>query len=219
MVLGKEVLTTLEELILPKHTALMVVDVQNDFCGPGGYYDKLESSNMGMIKSCIDHLEGLLVRARQVKAMIIYTQATNRRNGIFKSAPDLAKKTETRDPDSPLICVECEWGHQIVDRLKPLPNEIVIRKHRHNSFMGTELDLLLRSNGVKTLIIAGVVTEQCVLATICGAIAHDYYVVVPKDCVASPNLEMHNAALLVISGNISTEGLTDSSRIISAWSG
>jgi len=77
--------------------------------------------------------------------------------------------------------------------------------------------MVLRSNGIKTVIITGFTTERCVLATITGAIAHDYYVVVPRDCVAAPNLEMHNAALLVISGNLCKEGMTDSSKIIDVW--
>jgi len=216
-VFGKEVFTALEELVLPRHTALVVVDAQNDAFSPGGCFDQLDSSNIETMKSSIDHLVGLLAAARQAKIMVIYTQATNYPNYIFKSGPDLARKIEYLDPDSSLICVEGTWGHQIVDKVKPLPNEIIIKKHRHSSFMGTELDMLLRSNGIKTVIVTGGTTERCVLATITGAIAYDYYVVVPKDCVASPYVEMHNAALLVISGNLCKEGETDSSQIINAW--
>ena len=219
IVFGKEVLTALDELVLPQHTALIVVDVQNDFCSPDGYIDKVESSNMEMMQACIDHLVGLLAEARQAGIMIIYVQATNYPNYIFKSAPDLARKIESLNPDSLLMCVDGEWGHQIVDKLKPLPDEIIIKKHRHNSFMGTGLDTLLRSNGIETLVITGVTTERCVLATITGAIAHDYYVVVPRDCVASQNVEMHKAALLVISGNLLKEGVTDSTQTINAWRG
>lgn len=219
IVFGKEVFTTLDEFVLPQHTALIVVDAQNDFCSPGGCIDQLVSPNMEMVQSAVDHLAGLLAAARQAKIMIIYTQATNYPDGIFKSAPDLARKIEYLNPDSPLICVDGEWGHQIVDKLKPLPDEIIIKKHRHNSFMGTELDILLRSNRIKTLIITGFTTERCVLATITGAIAHDYYVVVPQDCVTAPKVEMHNAALVVISGNLRKEGVTDSVQIINAWRG
>jgi nicotinamidase-related amidase len=83
--------------------------------------------------------------------------------------------------------------------------------------MGTEMDIVLRSNGMKTVIVTGVTTERCVLATVTGAIAHDYYVVVPRNCVASQKMEMHNAALLVISGNLLKEGVTNSSEIIEVW--
>ncbi len=217
IVLGKEVFIALKELVLPRHTALLIVDAQNDFCSPGGRIAQLESSNMGMVQSAIDYLTELLEAARQAKILVIYTQATNRSDGLFKSAPDLARKIEHLNQDTPLICVDGGWGHQILDKLKPLPNEIVIQKRRHSSFMGTELDTLLRSNGIKTIIITGFTTERCVLATVTGAIAHDYYVVLPKDCVASQNLEMHNAALVVISGNLRKEGVTDSIQIINTW--
>jgi len=216
-VFDKEIFTTLEELTLPQHTALIIVDAQNDFCSQGGCFDQLASSDMNMTKLCLDNLGRLLAASRQAKVMIIYIQATNHPAAIFKSAADLARKVEYLNPESSLMCIDGEWGHRIVDKLKPLPNEIIIRKHRHNSFVGTELDVLLRSNGIKTLIVTGFATERCVLSTVTGAIAHDYYVVVPKDCVASPFVEMHNAAMVVISGNLCKEEVTDSTQIIRAW--
>lgn len=219
IVFGKEVFTTLEELVLPQHTALIVVDVQNDFCSPGGRFAQLESSNMDMMQPCTDHLVELLTAARQAGAMIIYIQATNEPNYIYKSAPSLAWVIESLNAGSPLICIDGEWGHQIVDKVKPLPDELIIKKHRHSSFAGTELDMLLRSNGIKTAIVTGVATERCVLATVCGAIAHDYYVVVPEDCVASPSVEMHKAALLIMSGNLLKECMTNSTQIINVWRG
>lgn len=214
---GKEMLTTLEALVLPQHTALIVVDMQNDFCSPGGCFDGLESSSMEMMQPCIDRLSGLLEAARRARTMIVYIQATNYPNYIFKSPASLAYLIESLDPDRPQICIEGGWGHRIVDRLKPLPEEIIIKKHRHSSFAGTELDMLLRSNGIKTVIITGVATERCVLATVCGAIASDYYVVVATDCVTSASIELHRATLLVMSGNLPKEGMTDSTRIINAW--
>jgi len=217
IVFGKEVLTALGELVLPQHTALVVVDVQNDFCSPGGCFARLESSNMEMTESCIDKLAGLLAEARRAGTMIIYIQHTNHPNYIYRAAPSLAWLIESLDSNSPQICIDGGWGHQIVDAVKPLANERIIKKHRHNGFMGTELDMLLRSNGIKTVIVTGVATERCVLATICGAIAHDYYVVVPTDCVASPSVEMHKAALSVICANLLKEGVTDSIQIINAW--
>jgi nicotinamidase-related amidase len=217
MVFGKEVFTTLEELVVPKHTALIIVDAQNDFCSPGGCFDQLPESDMKLMTPFINRTKSLLSAARRAKLIVIFTKATNYPGGMYKSAPDLARKTEYLDPDSPLICAYGEWGDQIIDELKPLPAEIIISKHRHNSFIGTELDLVLRSNGIKTVIITGVATERCVLATITGAIGHDYYVVVPRDCVASPKIDMHDATLLVVSGNLLKAGVTDSSNIIKVW--
>ena len=217
VVFGKDVFTTLEELVVPGHAALIIVDAQNDFCSPGGCVDRLPNSDMTLMKSFIEKTQTLLSAARRAKVLVLFTKATNYPGGPYKSPPDLARKTEYLPPESPLICAHGSWGDRILDDLKPQPGEIVIGKHRHNSFMGTELDVVLRSNGMKTVIVTGVTTERCVLATVTGAIAHDYYVVVPRDCVASQKVEMHDAALLVISGNLLKEGVTDSSEIIKLW--
>jgi nicotinamidase-related amidase len=217
IVFGKEVLTTLRELVLPRHTALIIVDAQNDFCSPGGCFEKMPQADMKLMKPFIESTKSLLSEARQAKVMVFFTKATNYPGGVYKSAPDLARKTEYLNPNSPLICAYGGWGDRIIDELSPQPGEIIIDKHRHNSFMGTELDLVLRSNGIKTVIVTGVSTERCVLATVTGAIAHDYYVVVPRDCVASQYIDMHHASLLIVAGNLLKEGVTDSSSIVRAW--
>ncbi len=216
-VFGKELLMSLEEILSPGHSALIVVDAQNDFCSPGGCIDRLNPTIREVMESYVERSAHLLEAAREAGVMVVYTQATNDPDGIYKSAPDLRRKIEYLNPESPHICTDGTWGHDIVDRLKPLPREKIIRKHRHNSFTGTELDILLRSNGKKSLVITGVTTERCVLATVTGAIAHDYYVVVPTDCVAAPDAEMHEAAIKVISGNLCKEGMADSRRIIRLW--
>ena len=216
-VFGKTVLMTLDEMTRPEHTALMIIDAQNDFCSPGGCLDRQVPSLGSIMGPYIEASEKLLKTARSRDLLIIFTQATNHEGAMFKSGPDIRRKMEYLDPRSPLICIDGTWGHEIVDPLRPLPGEVIIRKHRHNSFAGTELDMLLRSNGVRSLIVTGVTTERCVLATITGAIARDYYVVVPGDCVAAPDSRMHAAALLVISGNLCREGMVDSAEIIKAW--
>lgn len=217
-VLCKEVLATLEEFILPQRTALILVDMQNDFCSPKGYFGKLKSSDMASMNPCIENLKKLLEAARQRKVMVIYTKATNHPEGAFRSAPDLMRKLDSRNPDNLLTCIDGSWGHEIVDELKPLSKEIIIKKYRHNSFIGSPIDILLRTNGIETVIVTGVTTERCVLATVAGAIARDYYVVVPRDCVASLNLEIHKAALLAMSANLSKAEMSDSTAIIKIWS-
>ena len=216
-VFGKELFMSLEEILYPGHSALIVVDAQNDFCSPGGCIDRLNPATRKVMESYVERSAHLLEAAREAGVMVIYTQATNDPDGIYKSAPDLRRKIEYLDPESPHICTDGTWGHDIVDRLKPLPREKIIRKHRHSSFAGTELDIVLRSNGKKSLVVTGVTTERCVLATVTGAIAYDYYVVVPPDCVAAPDGEMHDAAIKVISGNLCKEGMADSRRIIRIW--
>lgn len=219
VVFGKELFTKLKEIVSPQHTALVIVDLQNDFCSPGGFFDQSKLLDSGPIKSCINQLSRLLAEARKLNEMIVFIQHTNYARDVFKAAPDLARKIEYWSPDSSFMSVEGTWGHKIVDELRPLAGEIIIQKHRHNSFMGTSLDMMLRSNGIKTVIVTGTATEICVLATVTGAIAHDYYVVVPRDCVVTASADLNEAALKVISSNLSKEEMTDSRDIIKVWQG
>jgi nicotinamidase-related amidase len=94
--------------------------------------------------------------------------------------------------------VEGTWGHQIVDELKPQPHDLVVKKHRSSAFVDTELDLLLRSNSVQTVLITGVVTEGCVESTARDASFKDYIVVLLEDCIGSGNPRLHSASLEVM---------------------
>ena len=214
---GKQLLTSLNELVAPTHTALVVVDAQNDFCSTGGCLEQMPDSDMRLMKSFVHNTVTLVEAARKAGVLVIFTKATNYPGGLYKSAPDLARKTEYLNPERPLICAAGTWGDDIIDDFKVSPGDIVLGKHRHNSFMGTELDVVLRSNAKQTVVVTGVTTERCVLATVAGAIAHDYYVVVPYDCVSSQNVEMHKAALLVMSGNLMKDGVTESAKIVECW--
>ena len=215
-ILGKNVLTTLEEWVLPQHTALVVVDLQNDFCSQGGRIEQL-GCNIDSLQACVAPTMRLVEEARRASVLVIYTKGKAYPNGLCTAPPDLARKSVMFGDKEPLLVVEGTWGYELVDMLKPLPNEVIIEKFRHNAFRGTNLDNLLRSNDIKTVIVSGVLTQQCVAATIRGAIEYDYYVVVPRDCVEASNADLQNAALLVISYILPKGGLTESKHIIDVW--
>src|ERR1700689_4869035 len=104
-----------------------------------------------------------------------------------------------RSDEAPLrYSVDGTSGHEIVDELKPESGEIVVRKHRSSAFWGTNLELLLRSNGIKTVVIGGCTTEGCVESTARDAMFNDLYVVIAVDCVASDDREQHDASLLLM---------------------
>jgi len=97
-------------------------------------------------------------------------------------------------------CVDGTWGHSFVDGLEPEPGEPIIRKHRSSGFVGTNLDLVLRSNRVETVVVVGVMSEGCVESTARDAAFHDYYVVLTSDAMASDVLAWHEASVLTMSG-------------------
>jgi nicotinamidase-related amidase len=89
-------------------------------------------------------------------------------------------------------------GHEFAREFAPLPAELVVRKYRSSGFWGTNLDMLLRSNGIKTVVFGGCTTEGCVESTARDAMFNDYYVVIAADCVASDDPVQHEASMLLM---------------------
>ena len=89
-------------------------------------------------------------------------------------------------------------GHEFAPEFTPLENELVVRKYRSSGFWGTNLDMLLRSNGIKTVVVGGCTTEGCVESTARDAMFNDFYVVIAEDCVASDDKAQHDASMLLM---------------------
>lgn len=160
-----------------RSTAVLVVDMQNDFAHPNG---KLYSPSSGEI---IPRIARLLERARRSGVRIIYTQ-------------------DTHPPDDPVEfpiwgphVVKGSWGWQIVDQLKPTEGDIVVEKMRYDPFFGTPLDHILRMYGISNLVVVGTVANICVLHAVAGARLRLYNVAVPIDGIAALNDFDYVAAL------------------------
>jgi nicotinamidase-related amidase len=106
-------------------------------------------------------------------------------------------------------------GHEFVRELAPEGSEPVVRKYRSSGFWGTNLDLVLRSNGIKTVVVTGCTTEGCVESTARDAMFCDYYVVVATDCVGSDDREQHDASMLLMRHRFD---LAASDEIMDLWS-
>lgn len=100
--------------------------------------------------------------------------------------------------------MEGSWGQQVVNELQPLPGEIRVKKHRSSAFFQTDLDLILKNNGIKTVIVTGVATAGCVDAAARDAQFHDLYAVVPRDCCAMSNRQQHEASLFISKADVVT---------------
>jgi nicotinamidase-related amidase len=215
---GKQVYTTLDELVDPAHTALVVVDMQHDFCASGGAFDHL-GIDISMYPPMIPRLGRLIAVARRVRVPVVYIQMTvlpGRRSESpaqirFNLRLHLASHGET----APLLyTVEGTPGHAIVPALAPKPGDWIVRKYRSSGFWGTNLDLLLRSNDVETVVMTGCTTEGCVESTARDAMFNDYYVVVAEDCVASDDPRQHDASLLLMRHRFD---VTPSAAILDVW--
>jgi nicotinamidase-related amidase len=104
----------------------------------------------------------------------------------------------TADGSPLLYTVPGTPGYEFAREFVPRPDELVVRKYRSSGFWGTNLDMLLRSNDIETIVVAGCTTEGCIESTARDAMFNDYYVVIAEDCVASDDRAQHDASMLLM---------------------
>lgn len=216
---GKSVFTDLSELVAPAHTALLVIDMQRDFVEPDGVFASL-GVDVSMYRESRPALSGLLHDARRSSVLVIHVQNTALPDRMSDSPAqirfNLRMHENFRRDGAPLrYSVPGTPGHDFVAGLAPLAGELVVRKYRSSAFFGTNLDLLLRSNGIKTVVVGGCTTEGCVESTARDAMFSDFYVVIATDCVASDDREQHEASLLLMRHRFD---LATASEIGGVWS-
>lgn len=216
LILGKEILTTLEEKLRPAHTCLLVVDMQNDFCSPGGAAAQ-ESRGMENVRAIFNPLSRLMVQARALGIAIVNIKMTTYEDARTSSEVDLARRITVWKRES-LVTRAGSWGHDNPSGVPFDVSDVVLLKYRNSAFIGTKLKSLLRRKGTRTVIVSGLSTHACVLETALAAQGLDFYVIVPTDCVASSSTELHHAGLLVLKSTLHSEGLTSSDQIITVWS-
>lgn len=183
----------LRKRITPQHTALLVVDMLNDFCSPAGMADRA-GRDLAPSQAIIPTIGQLLLAARAAGVTIVYIQHTVLSDGASNSSVWLDARSRARASSADL-CMEGTWGHQFVEGLQPEPGDLVIPKHRYSGFAGTSLDILLRSHRVDSLVLTGVSTNSCVESTLRAGFDLEYFITVVEDGVASWSQSLHLAAL------------------------
>ena len=199
---GKDVCTELDELVDPRHAALLLIDMQQDFVACDGAFAGL-GIDLSMYTGMRPRLAGLLAAARRHGVLVIHIQNTALPDRMSDSPAqirfNLRMHQGARDGGPPLrYTVPGTPGHAFVPELAPLPDELVVAKYRSSAFWGTNLELLLRSNGIATVIVGGCTTEGCVESTARDAMFADHYVIIAEDCVGSDDRAQHDASLLLM---------------------
>jgi ureidoacrylate peracid hydrolase len=199
-------------LIDPNTTALVVIDVQNDFCDQNGAFGRSGRDNSHM-PSLAAALHRILAEARNRQVLTIFVRATYDREVTSGALAQNRRRLGLLDS----LCLEGSWGADWFGGIAPVgaPNEVGLTKHRFDAFQGTPLDLYLRSNGIRTVIVTGVVTSGCVESTVRDAFFLDYRVVVPRDGVADGRQDYHDAAIAVMTRAFAT--MTTVDEIVTAW--
>ena len=202
----------------PGQVALMVIDMQRDFLLPGGFGETL-GNDVSQLAVVVPPLRDLLAAARAAGMLIIHT-----REGHRPDLSDLPPAKHRRGKPSlrigdpgpyGRILIRGEYGHDIIDELAPFEGEIVIDKPGKGAFYATDLQLILESHDITSLIITGVTTEVCVHTTVREANDRGYEVLVPSDCVGSYFPEFQRIGLDMVAAQGGIFGwVTDSSRLI-----
>jgi ureidoacrylate peracid hydrolase len=211
-------LTTLKEKVDPSHSALVVVDMVNDFCAEGGYLHR-ERGNLKLIHDMLPNLIKFIEKARTAGVPIIYIQpAYTTENNWYLSDVRLEQAMRKRKTkaliDSP-VCAPGSWGADFCDGIRPLPGEVIVNKHRYSGFVSTDLDLILRSKRIRTLIMCGATSNGCVYATAADGFMRDYYIVFMDDCSATFDERLHRDALEKI--DMLFGEVVNASDVVACW--
>ena len=207
----------------PTTAALVVIDMQRDFVDPGGFGEVL-GNDVSLLRRAIAPIQRVLAAVRGAGMLVIHT-----REGHRSDLSDLppSKKARGRlkagigDP-GPMgrILVRGEYGHDIIDQLRPLPGEPVVDKPGKGAFHATDLDAMLKNRGIRQLVVCGVTTEVCVHTSVREANDRGYDCLVLEDCVASYFPEFHRMALRMIKAQGGIFGwVSDSKDFLTALPG
>lgn len=189
-----EILSRLEDKAATGYTALLLIDMCNDFIHPEGKTATRGRRPLDHARRVIGPMQRLLHQARASGVKVVHLQHTTLPGHASDSGPWLDARSRATYSVTD-ICLDGSWGQQIIDELTPVAVDVVVKKYRYSGFAGTNLDLVLRSSGIRTVVCAGVSTNACVEATAREAFSADYYVVLPEDACGSWSLELHEATL------------------------
>jgi len=187
------------------HPALLVIDMQNGFCAPGGSYEKYGGNigaDLNAYRHIIPNIARLIDVSRKLGIPIFYTQQVREESGIdlFTKLHHIVPERRAEFLRIP-ACIRGTWDAEIIDELLPKEGDHIVVKRRDSAFQDTELDLWLRSIYADTVIFTGVDTAICVENTLTDAFNIGYDVILVEDATASSWERIGQATIRKVAGS------------------
>ena len=197
----------LKQLLDPKYSAVLVIDIQNDACHPEGAYAR-RGRDISLRQGAAHKAAEFIKAARRFNVPVIFTKAIH--NQWVESPTWLKRHRRTQEPGY----LEGTWGAEFY-AVKPLNGEAIVVKHRYSAFFRTDLETILRSRGISTLLLTGGGTGACVESTARDGFMLDYDIIVVSDCCGTTTLKDHVLALERMTRLCGT--VLESNEILEQW--
>lgn len=203
-------MSSLKDFITPNRTALLLIDMQQDFAALDGGLGK-DGADMTAPQAAVRQASLLADAARRAGVTCVFVRLITRPED---ESEFLKAWKQRRNSDGPPLCREGTPGAKFVGP-QPQGGELVFSKKRYNAFIGTGLNAALRGEGIDTLVVAGLTTECCIDSSVREAFERDYHVFLVTDATACYEPDLHQAALKALGLNCAL--LTATDAVLSAW--
>ncbi len=187
--LKKQIIARLKD----KKLALLVIDVQNDFCHSEGSFAK-RKAKLSHVQKVVPRISSFIESFRELSLPVIFIRTIH---SDWTNSPSWLRRMGGMAEKFP-VCLPNTWGAEFF-KVKPKGNEYIVTKHRYSAFVGTDLNLILRSKGIETLLLTGVVTNICVETTARDGFNLDYNIILVEDCCGAYLMAEHRSTLNNIS--------------------
>lgn len=195
----------------PERTAVLVIDLQNDFCSDRGAL-AVRGADVRRNQEILSGVASFVDEARAQGCLIVWVRQVA---DAYTASPARQARSAAMGRTATTVCARDTWGAELAAPLAPHSNDVVMEKHRYSAFVGTALEMVLRSTGRDHVVVCGTAANVCVDSTARDAYMRDFHVRVPDDLVGYSREDLGRPALETLS--IYFAEVTSAQSIIDAW--